>query len=76
MALSTFDSHLPHDGYLCAGEPTIADLVCCADVTFATLSGIDVGRWKNVSAWSARVQALPRFAAPFDLLSMADAELA
>jgi len=43
-------------------------------VAFATLSGIDVGRWKQVSDWSARVQALPRFAAPFDLLSMADAE--
>lgn len=75
MALATFDSHLAHDGYICASEPTIADLVCCADLAFATMSGIDLDRWKNVSDWAARVTALPRFAAPFDLLSMADAEL-
>src|SRR3954470_18811889 len=75
MALSTFDSHLAHSGYLCAADPTIADLVCCADLAFATMAGIDLARWKNVSDWRARVAALPRFAAPFDLLSMADSEL-
>jgi glutathione S-transferase len=75
LALATLDSHIASAGYICCSEPTIADLVCCADLAFAGLSGIDVERWKNVSDWSARVQALPRFAAPFDLLSMADAEI-
>lgn len=75
LALSTFDSHLAHDDFLCSREPTVADLVCCADLAFAMASGIDVGRWKNVSDWAARVKALPRFKGPFDLLSMADAEL-
>jgi glutathione S-transferase len=75
LALSTFDTHLAHDDYLCSSEPTIADLVCCADLAFATASGTDVGRWKNVSGWATRVKALPRFKGPFDLLSMADAEL-
>lgn len=75
MALSTFDSHLAHADFLCSSEPTIADLVCCADLAFATICEIDLGRWKNVSDWAARVRALPRFKAPFDLLSMANAEL-
>jgi glutathione S-transferase len=74
-ALASFDAHLAHGDYLCGGEPTIADIVCCADLAFATMSGIDVGRWKNVSGWERRVKALPRFSAPFDLLSMADAEV-
>jgi glutathione S-transferase len=75
QALSTLDAHLAPDDYLCCNEPTIADLVCCADLAFATTSGIDVGRWNNVAGWAARVRGLPRFAAPSDLLSMADAEL-
>jgi glutathione S-transferase len=75
MALTTFDGHLAHTDFLCAREPTIADLVCCADLMFATMSGIDVGGWKNVAAWAALVKALPRFKGPFELLSMADAEL-
>jgi glutathione S-transferase len=75
LALSSFDTHLDHTDFLCSSDSTIADLVCCADLAFATLSEIDIARWKNVAAWAARVKALPRYKAPFDLLSMADAEL-
>ena len=74
-ALSVLDSHLAHGNYLCSGEPTVADLVCRCDVAFAEISEIDLGRWKNVSNWAARVAALPGFKPPFELLSMADAEL-
>jgi glutathione S-transferase len=75
-ALTVLDSHLAPGIFLCAGEPTIADLVCRADIAFAELSAIDVGRWSNVARWAARMASLPRFKAPFDLLSMADAEIA
>jgi glutathione S-transferase len=75
-ALSVLDSHLAHGNHLCSGEPTVADLVCRCDVAFAEISEIDLGRWKNVSNWTARVAALPGFKPPFELLSMADAELA
>jgi len=74
-ALSVFDSHLAHESYLCSGAPTVADLVCRCDVAFAEILAIDLGRWKNVSDWAARVAALPGFKPPFELLSMADAEL-
>jgi glutathione S-transferase len=74
-ALSVLDSHLAHGSYLCSREPTIVDLVCRCDVAFAGISEIDVGRWKHLSPWAARVAALPGFKLPFDLLSMADAEL-
>jgi glutathione S-transferase len=74
-ALSVLDSHLAPGRYLCSGEPTVADLVCRCDIAFAELSATDLGRWKNVSDWAGRVAALPGFKPPFELLSMADAEL-
>lgn len=67
--------HLAHRSDLWSGEPTVADLVRRCDVAFAEISEIDLGRWKNVSSWAVRLAALPGFKPPFELLSMADAEL-
>jgi glutathione S-transferase len=75
VALSVLDSHLTNGNFLCSGEPTIADLMCLCDVAFAEISEIDLGPWKNVSHWAARVAALPGYKSPFELLSMADAEI-
>jgi glutathione S-transferase len=74
-ALTALDANLAGRSFLAAGEATIADLGCYGDVAFAAPSGIDLGRWPNVAAWAARIAALPRFKAPFDLLAMADAEI-
>jgi glutathione S-transferase len=40
------------------------------------LTGRDLAQWPNVVAWAGRIEALPGFAAPFDLLAMQDAEIA
>jgi glutathione S-transferase len=74
-ALSVLDAHLADRSFLCAAEPTIADLCCYADVAFAELCAFDLNRWSNVAAWSARVTALAGFKAPFELLAMESAEL-
>jgi glutathione S-transferase len=74
-ALAVLDSHLAHRGYLCASEPTIADISCYADVAFAEICEFDVKRWPNVVSWAEKMKALPGFKAPFDLLQMQDAEL-
>jgi glutathione S-transferase len=74
-ALSVLDSHLADGSYLCAAEPTIADLVCYCDVAFAEICAFDLKRWTNVAGWIERVTALPGFKAPFDLLAMENAEL-
>jgi glutathione S-transferase len=73
-ALSVLDTHLARSDYLCAPEPTIADLFCSGDVAFAEVCGFDVNRWTNVALWTRRVTALPGFAPPFELLAMKDAE--
>jgi glutathione S-transferase len=74
-ALSVLDSKLAHRNYLCAAEPTIADLFCYGDVAFAELCAFDLHRWTNVVGWTERVTALAGFKAPFALLAMESAEL-
>jgi glutathione S-transferase len=74
-ALSVLDSHLADGSYLCAAEPTIADLFCYCDVAFAEICAFDLKRWTSVAGWTERVTALPGFKAPFELLAMENAEL-
>jgi len=74
-ALSVLDAQLAHRDFLCAAEPTIADLFCYGDVAFAEICAFDLKRWTNVAGWTERVTALAGFKAPFALLAMEDAEL-
>lgn len=74
-ALATLDAHLAHGGFLCAADPTIADLFCNGDLAFAQICGFDIKRWTNVERWVQNVSALPGFKAPFELLAMEDAEV-
>jgi glutathione S-transferase len=73
-ALSVLDSHLAHRDFLCASEPTIADLFCYGDVAFAEVCAFDANCWSNVALWAQRVTALKGFQAPFTLLAMENAE--
>jgi glutathione S-transferase len=73
-ALSVLDSHLAHRNYLCAAEPTIADIFCCGDVAFAEVCAFDLNRWTNVAGWTQRMTALAGFQAPFVSLAMENAE--
>jgi glutathione S-transferase len=73
-ALSVLDSHLADRNYLCAAEPTIADLFCYGDIAFAEICAFDLGSWTNVAAWAGRVTTLRGFEAPFALLAMENAE--
>ena len=73
-ALSALDSKLAGRNYLCAAEPTIADLFCGGDVAFAEICAFDLHRWANVASWIERLKALPGFKAPFASLAMEDGE--
>ena len=53
----------------------IADICCYAEVAFARLSSRDLAAWPSVVAWAGRIEALPGFAEPFNLLGMQDAEI-
>jgi glutathione S-transferase len=75
-ALDAFDAQLSGRQFLVGRAPTIADICCYADIAFAKLSDKGLSEWPSVVAWSARIEALSGFAAPFDLLAMQDAEIA
>ena len=74
-ALNVLDAHLSRHRFLVGDGPTIADICCYGDIAFARLSNKDLAAWPNVVAWAGRIEALPRFAEPFDLLPMQDAEI-
>lgn len=72
-ALSALDDTVSGHYYLVGSTPTIADICCYASVAFARLSGSDLALYSHVAAWAARIEALPGFAPPLDLLPMQDA---
>ena len=75
-ALAVLDSRLKDSDFLVGAGPTIADICCYGEIPFAVLSGLDAARWPALAAWASRLAALPRFKGPFDLLPMADAQIA
>jgi glutathione S-transferase len=75
-ALDMLDPHLLSHRFLVGDRATIADICCYAEVAFARLSNKDLAAWPSVVAWAGRIEALPGFAEPFDLLAMRDAEVA
>jgi glutathione S-transferase len=75
IALATLDLHLAQNNYLCAAEPTIADLFCYGDIAFAELCAFDLASWTNIDNWAKNVKSLPGLKAPLELLSMQDPEL-
>jgi glutathione S-transferase len=75
-ALDFLDEYLSGHRFLVGDAATIADICCYSDIAFARLSGKDLAAWRNVIAWTGRIEALPGFAEPFDLLAMQDAEIA
>jgi glutathione S-transferase len=75
-ALNIVDAHLACHHFLVGEGATIADICCYAGIAFARLSNKDLGAWPNVIAWAGRIEALPGFAEPFELLMMQDTEIA
>ena len=75
QAWAALDAQLATTTFVAAGNPTIADIACYGAAAFARLGQIDLAPWPHVTDWIRRIEALPAFAAPFDLLPMADAEI-
>jgi glutathione S-transferase len=74
-ALAVLDEHLASNCFLVSDTVTIADVCCYADIAFARLSNKSLADWPSVVAWAERIEALPGFAAPFDLLATQDAQI-
>jgi glutathione S-transferase len=75
-ALDLLNDHLSSRRFLVGDTATTADICCYSDIAFARLSGKALAAWRHVIAWAGRIEALPGFAEPFDLLAMQDARIA
>jgi glutathione S-transferase len=62
--------------FLIGAMPTIADVACYGDVAFCGEGGLDRATWPSIEAWRARIESLPGFAPPYELLAMEDKEVA
>ncbi|WP_342113266.1 glutathione S-transferase family protein [Pseudoduganella sp. OTU4001] len=59
--LALIDGTLHGREWIAAGWPTIADVALYSYIARAPEGNVDLAAYRNVNAWLARVEALPRF---------------
>lgn len=67
-ALAVLDGELAKNEWLVGGHPTIADIDVYGVVHYASDGGFDLAAFPHISAWKARVEALPGFVTPEQIL--------
>jgi glutathione S-transferase len=74
--LKILNEELARSDFLVGLQATIADIGCYGCIVHAGEGNIDLGPFPNIKAWRQRVEKLPKFKAPYDLLPQADAAAA
>lgn len=69
-ALKVLDEHLAGRNWIVGEGVTIADIAIYAVVAYADEAAIDLAPYANIAAWMKRVEALPGFRGPKDLLPL------
>ncbi len=67
-ALGTLERQLTGRDWLAGDRPSIADLSCCGYLFYPEPFGFDRPDWPHIDAWLARIQALPGWKHPYDLM--------
>jgi glutathione S-transferase len=67
-ALKVLDDHLRGRSWIVGEGPTIADIDIAGVVAYAPQAGHDLGAFPNVAAWFERLEALPGYRGPNELL--------
>ena len=75
QALDFMERSLADRRWLVGESCTIADIGCFGRMVFMAEGGIEIARWPNVEAWWRRIQAMPGFALPYDLIPKKDREM-
>jgi glutathione S-transferase len=70
-ALDTLEAQCAQTDFLAGAEPTIADITCYCYARLAEEGGFDMAGRPATSAWRARMEALPGWAPPADLMPSA-----
>jgi glutathione S-transferase len=75
-ALGFVDHSLAGRDWLVGDRCSIADIGCWGRMVFMAEGGIEISTWPRLEAWANRLQAMPGFALPYDLIPKKDQEMA
>ena len=71
IALKVLDDHLAGREWLVGGAVSIADIDIYGVLVLAPAGGFEIARYPNVAAFMARMQALPGFGSPAEIIPAA-----
>ena len=75
-ALAVLDAALEGREWLAADHVTIADISCCSYLFYPEAFGFDRADWPNIDAWLGRIENLPGWKHPYDLMPGSPADRA
>ena len=75
-ALAVLDAALEGREWLAADHMTIADISCCSYLFYPEAFGFDRADWPNIDAWLGRIENLPGWKHPYDLMPGSPADRA
>ena len=70
--LRVLEAQLGKSKFVAGVEPTIGDIACYGVLAFAREGTFDLALYPNISAWMQRMESLPGFKPPYELLPLHD----
>ncbi len=70
-ALKILDGHLQKNDWLAAGQPTLADISTCGYLFWPDHIDVNWDDYPGIKPWLGRIQSLPNWAPPEDILPSA-----
>lgn len=70
-ALKILNAHLGDRDWIATDQPTLADISCCGYMFWPDHFGVTWDDYPGIKAWLSRIQSLPNWASPEDLLPAA-----
>ena len=75
-AYTALDTHLQRRDWIVGDAPTNADLSCCGYLFYPEPFGFDRKDWPSIDRWLAKIEALPGWQHPYDLMPGSPADRA
>ena len=75
-AYAVLDAHLSSRDWIVGDGPTHADFSCCAYLFYPEPFGFARADWPHIDRWLARIEALPGWKHPYDLMPGSPADRA
>ncbi|WP_039018229.1 glutathione S-transferase family protein [Halocynthiibacter namhaensis] len=75
-AYKTLNTALEDRDWLVGNGPTNADFSCCGYLFYPEPFGFDRSAWPHIDAWLSRIEALPGYKHPYDLMPGSPADRA